>query len=124
MFWIFLFWLGGMIYQIIEMLWSGHSHWSMFLLGGTCVVLVYTVYINVTAPVGILISCVVGGAIITTLEYLTGMLMNKRLKKNIWDYSKRKFNVNGQICLQYSLYWVLLSPAAIFFAKGLNSLFK
>ena len=124
LFWFFLFWLGGMIYQIIEMLWSGHSHWSMFLLGGACVVTVYAVYTNVTAPAGILVSCLMSGAIITTFEYLTGVFMNIRLKKNIWDYSEHKFNLQGQICLQYSFYWVLLSPAAIFFAVWLSTLFS
>ena len=28
--------LGGMIYVLIELMWRGYSHWSMFLLGGIC----------------------------------------------------------------------------------------
>lgn len=35
----FLFSFGGIVYVLIEMLWRGYSHWSMFILGGICFVL-------------------------------------------------------------------------------------
>ncbi|MGN1327736.1 MAG: hypothetical protein ACI4VQ_06670 [Clostridia bacterium] len=34
-----------------------------------------------------------------TLEYLTSYFMEKIFKARWWDYSKRKFNLNGRICL-------------------------
>lgn len=34
-----------------------------------------------------------------TLEYLTSYFMEKVFKARWWDYSKRKFNINGRICL-------------------------
>lgn len=34
-----------------------------------------------------------------TLEYLTSYLMEKIFKARWWDYSQRKFNINGRICL-------------------------
>ena len=34
-----------------------------------------------------------------TLEYLTSYLMEKIFKARWWDYSQKKFNVNGRICL-------------------------
>ena len=33
------------------------------------------------------------------LEYLTSYLMEKLFKARWWDYSKRKFNLNGRVCL-------------------------
>ena len=33
---IFLFIIGGFTYYMIEILWRGYSHWSMFILGGIC----------------------------------------------------------------------------------------
>ena len=33
------------------------------------------------------------------LEYLTSYLMEKLFKARWWDYSKRKFNINGRVCL-------------------------
>ena len=34
-----------------------------------------------------------------TLEYLTSYFMEKIFKARWWDYSQRKFNLNGRICL-------------------------
>lgn len=31
-----LFGIGGLIYVMIEVIWRGYSHWTMFLLGGLC----------------------------------------------------------------------------------------
>ena len=38
--------------------------------------------------------------ICSVLEYLTGYLMEKIFKYRWWDYSNRKFNINGRICLE------------------------
>jgi hypothetical protein len=37
---LFLFLFGGASYNLIEILWRGHTHWTMFILGGLCFVLV------------------------------------------------------------------------------------
>ena len=33
------------------------------------------------------------------LEYITSWVMEKLFKARWWDYSKRKFNLNGRVCL-------------------------
>lgn len=35
-----------------------------------------------------------------TLEYVTSFIMEKIFKARWWDYSARKFNINGRICLE------------------------
>ena len=35
-----------------------------------------------------------------SLEYLTSYVMEKLFKARWWDYSTRKFNINGRICLE------------------------
>ena len=35
-----------------------------------------------------------------TLEYLTSYVMEKLFNARWWDYSQRKFNINGRICLE------------------------
>lgn len=35
---LFLWTLGGILYYTFEMLFRGFSHWSMFVLGGICLV--------------------------------------------------------------------------------------
>lgn len=34
------------------------------------------------------------------LEYLTSYIMEKMFKKRWWDYSHRKYNLNGRVCLE------------------------
>ena len=34
-----------------------------------------------------------------TLEYLTSYFMEKIYKARWWDYSQKKFNINGRVCL-------------------------
>lgn len=45
----------------------------------------------------------------TVLEYLTGVTMEALFKVRYWDYSKKKFNFQGHICLGSSLAWGFLT---------------
>lgn len=44
----------------------------------------------------------------TFLEFITGKLLERVNKVKWWDYSKKKFNIDGYICLEYSILWGLL----------------
>lgn len=46
---------------------------------------------------------------LTLLEYVTGLIFIKGMKINLWDYSDEPFNINGIICLRFSLFWGILS---------------
>lgn len=45
--------------------------------------------------------------ICSILEYLTSFILEKIFKARWWDYSDYKFNLNGRICLQNSLFFGL-----------------
>ncbi|NMC26735.1 MAG: hypothetical protein GYA42_01150 [Syntrophomonadaceae bacterium] len=47
------------------------------------------------------------GAVILTsaLEYATGFVLEKIFHEKWWDYSNRRFNLQGRICLRFSIYW-------------------
>lgn len=45
----------------------------------------------------------------TALEYVTGVTMEALFKVRYWDYSDKKFNFQGHICLGTSLAWGLLT---------------
>ena len=45
----------------------------------------------------------------TILEYVTGWAMERMFKMKYWDYSDKKYNLNGYICLTSSLAWGALS---------------
>lgn len=41
----------------------------------------------------------------TALEYITGVTMEALFKVRYWDYSNKRFNFQGQICLSSTLAW-------------------
>lgn len=51
--------------------------------------------------------------IATTIEWLTGKTLERMKQKKWWDYSGKRWNIDGYICLQYSLLWGLLGFAAV-----------
>ena len=52
----------------------------------------------------------IGAVILTSvLEYITSLALEKAFKHKWWDYSSRFFNVQGRICLVFSLYWGMFS---------------
>jgi len=48
------------------------------------------------------------------LEYFTSFLMEKIFKARWWDYSTRKFNLNGRVCLQNLIIFGILGTFIIF----------
>lgn len=45
----------------------------------------------------------------TLLEYVTGVVMEALFKVRYWDYSNKKFNFQGHICLGSSIAWGFLT---------------
>lgn len=107
-----IFCIGGVAYNLIEILWRGHSHWSMFLVGGTCFHLIGTIGTRLRRHGAFVIGAACSAAV-TVVEYMSGCLFNLRLKLNVWDYSKMPANLNGQVCLLYSVLWGGLSLLAL-----------
>lgn len=42
---------------------------------------------------------------VTALEYITGLLLEKIFHCKWWDYSQNKWNLKGYVCLKYSILW-------------------
>jgi len=51
---------------------------------------------------------IIGMIILTIWEYLVGVILEKIFKTKYWDYSDKKFNIHGRICLKNSIYWGVL----------------
>ena len=109
-----LFLIGGFVYYGIELLWRGWSHWSMFILGGLCFVIIGGLNEYYGWDMPLWKQCVIGALVITGLELACGLLVNKALGWAVWDYSTMPFNLWGQVCLPYTGLWVLLSGVAVF----------
>ena len=56
--------------------------------------------------------CAIGSLIITVVEFLFGLLVNRVLHLHVWDYSALPLNIMGQICLPFSLIWFVLTIPA------------
>ena len=112
---ITLFLSGGLGYCLIEVWWRGYTHWTMFILGGACFYLLYSAF-YLLSHLPVAIKAIIGGGIITVAEFVTGCIVNICFKMNVWNYSDAPYNLLGQICLPYTLIWMLLSvPIALLF---------
>ena len=120
---LILFLFGGLSYFIIEILWRGYSHWSMFLLGGLCFLLIGLLNERLMQNTPIIPQALIGAFIITALEFIAGCILNIHLELDVWDYYDMPFNILGQICLPYSILWVILSLVCIVFDDYLRYMF-
>ncbi len=110
---LILFGIGGLMYYVIEILWRGYSHWTMFLLGGFCFVLIGLINEIFTFQIPLAKQMLISTVIITVAEFVCGCIVNLWLKWNVWDYSELPMNILGQICAPYSILWFFLSFIAI-----------
>lgn len=113
-----LFLIGGSIYTVIETVWrffrgSNPTHWSMFILGGLCFVLLGAINEYLSWDTALPIQALIGTVIVLSLEFIFGFIFNVLLGLGIWDYSHMPFNIMGQICLPFALAWFVLSIIAI-----------
>ena len=116
---LFLIAAGGCIYYTFEMLFRGFSHWSMFLLGGVCFwfcawqgILVRwqdPLWRQVARCLIFVISC----------EFITGLIVNKWMGWQVWDYSDQPFQLFGQICVPFAVIFSGLCAIGILLAACL-----
>lgn len=110
---ICLFFLGGMLYNLIEILWRGRTHWSMFLVGGICFRLIGKIY-GAFSKIHLLVRCLLSAVAVTAVEFFSGCYFNLYLRLEVWNYAGRPLNICGQVCLLYSFLWGILSiPAGL-----------
>lgn len=104
--------LGGLAYMGIELLWRGRTHWTMGVLGGVCFVLIGLLdEIQEHPPMPL--QMLQGAAIVTGLELLVGLVVNRWLGWGVWDYSDMPCNLWGQVCPQFLAAWFGLSFVAV-----------
>lgn len=105
--------IGGLIYSIIEILYRGYTHWTMVIVGGLAFYLIGCINEYIEWDMPLYRQMAVGTAIITALEFITGIIVNLILGWSVWDYSNVPLNILGQICLPFCIIWFFLSFPAI-----------
>lgn len=110
---IFLWFVGGIIYIGMELAFRSRSHWTMFILGGICFVVLGLINELIPWHMPLFQQMIIGMLIITYFELLTGCIVNIWLGWGIWDYSHMPGNILGQICPEFSFLWFWISGAGI-----------
>jgi uncharacterized membrane protein len=116
-----LFSLGGLSYCGLELLWRGRTHYSMFLAGGASLLLIGKLN-HVEPKLPLPLRAVAGAGIITMVELGAGLLFNRDF--TVWDYRQVPGNYQGQICLPYSLLWILLAGLVLLIYDPLEKLIE
>lgn len=119
---VIVFTLGAVGYPLIEILWRGYTHWTMELIGGICFLAIYFFEKRNTRKM-LLYRSTAGCLIITAVELVTGIIVNKIFGWGVWDYSDMPLNLFGQICITYSALWFLLTIPIIYLCGALRSIF-
>lgn len=98
----FLF--GAVGYPLLEIAWRGRTHPCMALAGGLSTMLLHRIgRTGLKLP----LQALLGGAGVTAIEAACGLMWNRRHR--VWDYRRMPLNWKGQVCLPFSMAWILLS---------------
>ena len=109
--WSSLFLSGGACYACMELAYRGRTHWTMFVLGGLLFLLIGR--LGRRSGIPLVLQAALGAGAVTLSELAAGVVLNLWMGLDIWDYTGLPCNILGQICLPYTLLWVLLSGAAV-----------
>jgi uncharacterized membrane protein len=107
-----LFLVFGVTYYFIETLYSGSSSTTSIIMGGIGGILISFINIFYSHDTAKWKQITLTALAMIFIEMVTGLIL-KQFGIIIWDYTGMFMNVEGVICLQYSLYWLVLSPIAI-----------
>ena len=98
--------IGSIGYRFIEILWRGRTHWTMGIVGGISLLFIY--FLEKRSRMNLYAKALISAFFITFSEFVSGVLINRMLKLNVWDYSNMRYNLLGQISLIYSFLWYFL----------------
>jgi len=119
----FLWSFGGCLYYSFELIFRGFSHWTMFVLGGICLLFIYIQGAALgwtDALVVQILRCII---FVTSMEFITGIIVNKWMNLEIWNYERMPFQLFGQICLPFAIIFSGLCALGIILSGYIGYLF-
>ena len=110
---IVLFITFSALYVWIEIMFRNRSDRSMLALSGVLGVALGLLNNVIPWSMPLVQQALIGGfLIVTPMEYIVGKyLVNQDL--SIWNYSNMPLNIDGQICLPFTLIWCVISLGVI-----------
>jgi uncharacterized protein len=82
---------------------------QMYGLSAIGLYLIYIWQVNLVIKVFLILVLTTG------IEFVFGYYYLKVKKFRLWDYSKERFNYKGIICLNFSLYWLIIALLYYYF---------
>ena len=70
---------------------------------------------NVSFSISTISIFILSIILLSSLEYITMYILFKFFNMKLWDYSNRKLNINGFVCLRFSLVWGILALIYYYF---------
>ena len=83
-----------------------------FIYGTAAVIIIIALEDLENRPFFLFLGCMI---IATMIEWFAGKILERMNQHKWWDYSDKKWNFDGYICLQYSVLWGLLGMLALKF---------
>ena len=101
------------LYVWIEIMFRNRSDRSMAFLSGAVGIIIGLLNNIIPWSMGLVQQGLIGGfLIVTPMEFFVGkFLVNQDL--NIWDYTNMPCNIDGQICLPFTLIWCIISVVVV-----------
>ena len=87
-----------------------------FVYGTTAILMTVGFADMRTKPAALFVACMLTA---TVVEWLTAKLLERLHNRKWWDYSDKKFNLNGYVCLQYSVLWGALGMVTVLWGNEL-----
>ena len=113
----------GFIYCMIEILFRGWSHWSMFVLTGFLgVFCVDSINNTLSFDCDYIVQILISTILCTIGEGISGIILNVWLQLNVWNYSKMTFGTFffGQCNVLFCFAWMLIISIIIFYCDAYN----
>ena len=119
---------------IESFLWHGHESgilygpWTPIYGIGSIVIVILSNKIfkkrNINGFLKFLILFIFCFLILTFIEFIGGVLIEKIFGFSFWDYTKYRFNIGKYICLEISLIWGLISCLFVFIKPFIDRLIR
>lgn len=81
------------------------------IYGSGCILIILLLSRFIDMPVLLFVMTIL---LCTVLEYFTSYFMEKIFHARWWDYSKRKFNLNGRVCLETMIPFGILGTLIVY----------